>query len=69
MHMQTGSIAQFETDDDARRAGHKLKLSPQQAAVVAPFPRPERLAWAAAEVAKRRQANKAARRARRANRK
>lgn len=69
MHMQTGSIAHFETDDDARKAGHKLKLSPAQAVALAPIPRPERLAWAAAEVQKRRQANKAARRARRANRK
>ena len=69
MHMQTGAIAHFETDEDARKAGHKLKLSPQQVTEVAPLPRPERVAWAAAEVAKRRQANKAARRARRANRK
>jgi hypothetical protein len=69
MDMKTGAIAQFENDDDARKAGHKLKLSPVQAVALTPIPRPERLAWAAAEVAKRRQANKAARRARRANRK
>lgn len=30
MHPQTGAIATFETDRDAKKAGYTVKLSPEQ---------------------------------------
>jgi hypothetical protein len=72
MNKETGAIAQFETLQDARAAGFKHTLTPEQAVELRPLPRPERRFRYAQMVEEERRAKKAKRRAqreaRRANR-
>lgn len=46
MNKNTGAIAIFETDEDARKAGHTVKLSEAEFDMLKPMNRKERRAWA-----------------------
>jgi hypothetical protein len=52
MQEQTGAIARFETDDDAKAAGYELPLTDQQAAKLSDMNRHDRRKWAAKERAR-----------------
>lgn len=73
MHERTGAIAQFETLEDAERAGYTMQLTQEQRDTLMPLPRSERLKRTSAERTsaerkKRRSARKAQRRARKIQR-
>jgi hypothetical protein len=61
MNPNTGAIAYFETDEDAERAGHTVKLSKKEASGLIGLNRHERRA----ELARMRKAAKQARRSQR----
>lgn len=46
MQVETGAIAQFETRDDAEKAGYTLALTDEQATVLLSMTRQERRRWA-----------------------
>lgn len=46
MNTDTGAIAHFENEADAKAAGHDLMLTPEQAAKLLKLSRAERRAWA-----------------------
>ena len=47
MDTKTGSIAMFETEEDARKAGYDLPLKKEDAERLMPMNRQQRRAWAA----------------------
>lgn len=52
MHEQTGAIATFETDEDAKQAGYTMPLTDSQRAKLSQLNRHERRKWAAEERAR-----------------
>lgn len=52
MQEQTGAIAVFETDEDAKAAGHTLPLTKKDAALLSGMNRHERRKWAAEQRAR-----------------
>ena len=72
MNKETGAIAQFENDDDARKAGFTRKLTPELASVLLPLSRPKRKVALRIiereEQGQRKAKRRAQRQARRANR-
>jgi hypothetical protein len=47
MNTETGALAKFETDEDAKAAGYELPLTEEQYRELAPMNRHQRRAWAA----------------------
>lgn len=45
LHRETGAIAWFETEADAKRAGYRAKLSNQEVQTIATMTRQQRRAW------------------------
>lgn len=45
MNSNTGAIATFESDTDARKAGYRIPLTAQEAAGLAEKTRLQRLSW------------------------
>jgi hypothetical protein len=60
MHKQTGAIAQFETEADAKAAGYTVPLDEDQLKKVQHMNRAERRKWAREEAARQRHARKLA---------
>lgn len=52
MHEQSGAIAVFETNDDAKAAGHTMPLTDKEAALLSGMNRHERRKWAAEQRAR-----------------
>ncbi len=46
MNPDTGAIGHFETEEDAKRAGHTRKLSPEELQATLPMNRAARRQWA-----------------------
>lgn len=47
MNPNSGAIATFETKGDAKKAGHTVELSKEEALELGPMNRKQRRAWAA----------------------
>lgn len=59
MNPDTAAIAHFENEEDARRAGHARKLSPEELQAALPMNRAARRQWAREQARKEKKARKA----------
>lgn len=59
MHKQTGAIAHFETDEDAKRAGYTVPLNEAQRKETWGMNRAERRKWAREEAARQKRERRA----------
>lgn len=58
MNPDTGAIATFETEEDARKAGHTVPLSDAESRRLMPMNRHQRRAWAKQQRVEQRRKNR-----------